>query len=158
AFRAMNRVLRPDSLCISFYGWNKVDAFMASWREAGFNIVGHIVFRKPYASNARYLAYEHEQTYLLAKGRPRLPACPLPDVPDLPTSGNPLPPTQKPVQPLKELIAAFTNPRQLVLDPFAGSGSTLAAARDLDRRFIGIELDPVHYRTARDRIRMCEPA
>ena len=57
AFRAMNRVLRPDSLCVSFYGWNKVDAFMAAWREAGFNIVGHIVFRKPYASNARYLAY-----------------------------------------------------------------------------------------------------
>src|SRR5215469_3549214 len=153
AFRAMHRVLRPDSLCVSFYVWNKVDAFMAAWREAGFAVVGHIVFRKPYASNARFLAYEHVQAYLLAKGRPRLPSAPLPDVLDFPYSGNRLHPTQKPVQPLKELIAAFTKPRQVVLDPFCGSGSTLAAARDLDRRFIGIELDLAHHRTASERLR-----
>jgi len=97
---------------------------MAAWREAGFAVVGHIVFRKPYASNARYLAYEHEQAYLLAKGRPRRPSAPLPDVLEFPYSGNRLHPTQKPVQPLKELIAAFTKPRQVVLDPFCGSGST----------------------------------
>src|SRR5579872_7160184 len=35
AFRQMHRILRPDSLCVSFYGWNKVDTFMAAWREAG---------------------------------------------------------------------------------------------------------------------------
>jgi len=156
AFRAMHRVLRPDSLCVSFYGWNKVDMFMTAWREVGFTVVGHIVFRKPYASNSRFLAYEHESAYLLAKGRPALPSKPLPDVLDFPYSGNRLHPTQKPVQPLMELIAAFTRPGQVVLDPFCGSGSTLAAARQLDRRCIGIELDPCHYRTARDRVRMPE--
>jgi DNA modification methylase len=152
AFRAMHRVLRPDSLAVSFYGWNKVDAFMAEWREAGFTAVGQIIFRKPYASKARYLAYEHEAAYLLAKGRPAMPSKPLPDVLDFPYSGNRLHPTQKPVQPLKQLIASFTRPGQLVLDPFCGSGSTLAAAQELKRRFIGIELDLVHCRTARDRI------
>jgi DNA modification methylase len=152
AFRQMYRVLRPDSLCVSFYGWNKVDVFMAAWREAGFSIVGHIVFRKSYSSKARFLSYEHESAYLMAKGRPPLPSSPVPDVLDWQYSGNRLHPTQKPVQPLKTLIGAFTKPGAVVLDCFCGSGSTLVAAQDLDRRFIGIELDPVHCRTARDRL------
>ena len=156
AFRQMHRVLRPDSLCVSFYGWNRTDAFMTAWREAGFQIVGHIVFRKRYASKSRFLSYEHESAYLLAKGRPRLPAQPVPDVLEFPYSGNRLHPTQKPVEPLKTLIRSFTRPGQVVLDPFCGSGSTLAAAQELERRFIGIDIDATHCRTARNRLMTAE--
>jgi DNA modification methylase len=152
AFRQMYRVLRPDSLCVSFYGWNVVDTFMAAWREAGFEIVGHIVFRKQYASRTRFLSYRHESAYLLAKGRPALPETPVSDVLDFPYSGNRLHPTQKPVQPLKTLIGAFTKPGEVVLDAFCGSGSTLVAAQELGRRFIGIELDERHHRTASSRL------
>src|SRR3546814_4951144 len=49
---------------------------------AGFRIVGHLVFKKRYASSARFLRYQHEQAYLLAKGTPRLPQRPIPDVLD----------------------------------------------------------------------------
>jgi site-specific DNA-methyltransferase (adenine-specific) len=158
AFRQMHRVLRPDSLCVSFYGWNKTDIFMTAWREAEFAIVGHIVFRKRYGSNARFLSYRHESAYLLAKGRPPLPASPVPDVLEWEYTGNKLHPTQKPVQPLKTLIGAFTKPGAVVLDPFVGSGSTLVAAREMNRRFIGIELDPNHHRTASSRLREREAA
>jgi len=158
AFAQIHRVLKDNSLCVSFYGWNKVDLFMTAWREAGFAIVGHIVFRKHYGSNARFLSYRHESAYLLAKGRPPLPASPVPDVLDWQYSGNRLHPTQKPVGILKPLIAAFTQPGGVVLDPFAGSGSTLLAARELGRRFIGIELDQQHHRTASSRLREREAA
>ena len=73
AFTQVHRLLKSDSLCVSFYGWNKTDVFMAAWREAGFRIAGHIVFRKGYASNVRHLSYTHEQAYLLAKGFPPFP-------------------------------------------------------------------------------------
>lgn len=158
AFRQMHRVLRPDSLCVSFYGWNKTDLFMQAWREAGFSIVGHIVFRKRYGSRARFLSYHHESAYLLAKGRPPLPSSPVPDVLDWNYTGNTLHPTQKPVEPLKTLIAAFTKPGAVVLDPFCGSGSTLVAAQELERRFIGIELDEKHHRTASARLWQPEAA
>lgn len=158
AFRQMHRVLRPNSLCVSFYGWNKVDLFMDAWKSAGFSVVGHIVFRKRYGSNARFLSYRHESAYLLAKGRPPLPGSPVPDVLDWEYSGNQLHPTQKPVQPLKTLIGAFTKPGDVVLDPFCGSGSTLIAAQELGRKFIGIELDAQHHRTATDRLQHREAA
>jgi hypothetical protein len=67
-------------------------------RAAGFQPVGHLVFRKTYSSKSRFLSYRHEQAYLLAKGRPPLPKQPLADVMDMPYSGNKLHPTQKPVE------------------------------------------------------------
>ncbi|MBB6010797.1 DNA methyltransferase [Brucella intermedia] len=152
AFNQMHRVLKDGGFCVSFYGWNKVDLFMDAWKAAGFRVVGHLVFRKRYASSTRFLRYEHEQAYLLAKGNPTLPAQPIPDVLDFPYTGNRLHPTQKPVEALTPLIEGFTKPGDLVLDPFSGSGSTLAAAQQTGRNWTGIELDNAHYHTARKRL------
>lgn len=152
AFAEMHRVLKDGGFAVSFYGCNKVDLFMEAWRAAGFRIVGHLVFRKLYASSSRFLRYEHEQAYLLAKGDPRMPSRVIPDVIDFPYSGNRLHPTQKPIEALTPLVDAFTSPGELVLDPFSGSGSTLAAAQTLGRDWVGIELDNGHYHTATRRL------
>jgi len=142
AFDDVYRVLKPNSLCISFYGWQAVDAFMQTWKSAGFTPVGHIVWHKSYASNSRFLQYCHEQAYVLAKGRPAVPAEPLSDVRPWIYSGNRSHPTEKAVGILKPLIEAFTKPGQIVLDPFAGSGSTLVAASLAGRDYLGVELEP----------------
>lgn len=152
AAREMYRVLKPDSLCVSFYGWTQTDRFMSAWRAAGFRIVGHIVFRKRYASRARFVSYTHESAYVLAKGRPVLPENPPADVIDFPYSGNRLHPTQKPVAALTPLIEAFCPEGGLVLDPFCGSGSTLVAACDANCDYLGIELDRTYHRIAARRL------
>jgi DNA modification methylase len=152
AFAECYRVLRQDSLMIAFYGWTQVDKFVAAWREAGFRIIGHLVFRKSYASKARFLKYQHEQAYLLTKGNPAFPRQPISDVIDMPYSGNKLHPMQKPVAALKTLIEAFTQTRELVFDPFCGSGSTLLAARILKRRYLGIELHEQYHAAALKRL------
>lgn len=154
AFRHIHRVMRDNTLCISFYGWNKVDRFFAAWRAAGLRAVGHIVFAKEYSSKARFVGYRHEAAYLLAKGQPPLPAQPLPDVLPWKYSGNRYHPTQKPVECLAPLIEAFTQPRAIVLDPFAGSGSTCVAARQVGRRFYGIEMDPKYHAAAMQRLQL----
>lgn len=152
AFTDLYRVLKQDRLCISFYGWGQVDAFFHAWRRAGFRPVGHIVWAKEYASRTRYLNYRHEQAYVLAKGRPTLPVEPLDDIQPWVYSGNVEHPTQKAADILTPLIEAFTSPGQIVLDPFAGSGSTLVAAAMLGRGYLGIELDQRYATAARDRL------
>ncbi|PZA12536.1 site-specific DNA-methyltransferase [Rhodopseudomonas palustris] len=61
-------------------------------------------------------------------------------------------PTQKPLQLMSALIELTTQPGQIVLDPFAGSGTTLLAAKQLGRRFVGVEIDPRYARVANDRL------
>lgn len=61
-------------------------------------------------------------------------------------------PTQKPVPLLEYLIKTYTNEGDLVLDFTMGSGSTGVACMNLNRRFIGIELDEKYYNIAKDRI------
>jgi site-specific DNA-methyltransferase (adenine-specific) len=146
------RVLKQDRVAIMFYGWTKIDAFFAAWKDAGFQPVGHLVFRKAYSSKTRFLRFQHEQAFLLAKDRPPLPKEPLADVIDMPYSGNKLHPTQKPVPMLARLIRSFSLPGEIVLDAFAGSGSTCAAALLAGRRYIGIELDDAYYAQAAERL------
>lgn len=152
ASQEMFRVLRNDALCVSFYGWAQTDRFVGAWRAAGFSIVGHIVFRKKYASASRFVSYTHESAYVLAKGRPALPHNPPADVIDFPYTGNRLHPTQKPVEVLRPLIETFCPQDGLVLDPFCGSGSTLVAACNAGRDYLGIELDHTYHRIAAQRL------
>jgi site-specific DNA-methyltransferase (adenine-specific) len=152
AFTDAYRVLREDRFMVSFYSWTHADKFLATWREAGFRVIGHLVFRKRYCSQSRFLGYQHEQAYLLAKGNPKVPADPISDVLDMRYSGNQMHPTQKPVSALLPLINTFTKEGDIVLDPFCGSGSTGVAALLTRRKFIGIELDPEYHRVAEGRL------
>lgn len=152
AFSDLYRVLKPDSFCVCFYGWNRVDEFFAAWRSAGFRPAGHIVWEKQYTSKSSFLQYRHEQAYLLVKGRPVRPAKPLADVQPWHYSGNRAHPTEKAVNILTPLVRAFSKPGAIVLDPFSGSGSTAVAASLAGRRYVGIELDSRYCRHAAARL------
>lgn len=152
AFTEAFRVLKQDHLMLCFYGWSRVDRFMQAWKQAGFRIVGHLVFVKSYASKTRFLQYQHEQAYLLAKGHPSIPERAISDVQRFQYSGNELHPTQKPVTSLVPLIRAFSRPGDLVLDCFCGSASTCGAALLAGRQFLGIELDAEYARIASARM------
>jgi len=61
-------------------------------------------------------------------------------------------PTQKPLVLLERLIRAYTNPQEVVLDCFSGSGSTAIAAINTNRKFIGCELDNTYFEKSIQRI------
>lgn len=66
-------------------------------------------------------------------------------------------PTQKPEALLQRVILATTNPGDVVLDPFSGSGTTAAVAKSLGRDFLGIERDPLYARLSRKRLAGIKP-
>lgn len=59
---------------------------------------------------------------------------------------------QKALDGMRALIRDYSRPGDLIVDPFAGSGTTLDAARREGRRSIGAECDPAHYEIARKRL------
>ncbi len=72
--------------------------------------------------------------------------------------GLKLHPTQKPEALLHRVLLASTNPGDIVLDPFLGTGTSAAVARRLHRHYIGIERHPAYVEAALGRVRRVRPA
>lgn len=67
-------------------------------------------------------------------------------------------PTQKPTELVQQLIEMFSEPGQLICDPFLGSGTTAVAAVKADRHYIGYEIDPGYFQICCDRLDEAEDA
>ena len=156
AFLEAFRVLKNDAYCLSFYGWHKADKFLAAWRECGFRSVGHFTWVKTYSSSIGFTKMWHESAYLLVKGNPAMPVNPPADVLPWKYTGNKLHPTQKPVSALTPIIDAYSQKGDIVLDPFAGSGTTGIAARAHGRRFVLFEKDELYFSKAKARLEIGE--
>ena len=61
-------------------------------------------------------------------------------------------PTQKPLELIEYVISTYTNENAVVLDSIMGSGTTGVACKNLNRNFIGIEIDPEYFKIAEKRI------
>jgi len=70
-----------------------------------------------------------------------------------PKGKNRIHPTQKPLKLIEKLISLTTNPKDLVVDPFMGSGTTAVACKKLKRNYIGFEINPKYCRQAKKRIK-----
>lgn len=66
-------------------------------------------------------------------------------------------PTQKPLSVMRHFVETLTSPGDIILDPFAGSGSTLVAAAEMGRNPLGIELDAAYHRLIESRLRAAQP-
>ncbi len=152
AFAEVWRLLRPDTLCVSFYGWPHSDLFVGVWKELGFRLVSHLVFVKNVWGLGRFTRGQHETAYLLAKGNPPVPHQGILDVIAWQREQDAFHPNQKPVGALYPLLTAYAPEDGTVLDPFMGSGSTLRAAKDLGLRAIGIEIEESYCRRAAMRL------
>lgn len=71
--------------------------------------------------------------------------------------GKKVHPTQKPESLLKRILLATTNPGDIVLDPFSGTGTTAAVAKMLGRQYVGIERDKAYLKASRARLKTTEP-
>lgn len=70
--------------------------------------------------------------------------------------GNKTHPCEKPVALLKFYINNSSNKDDVVFDPFCGTGSTLVAAKELDRKYLGYEIDKEYFDIVIDRLNCCK--
>lgn len=73
----------------------------------------------------------------------------------VPNRNGKLHPTQKPIELLEWLVKTYSNEGDLILDNCMGSGTTGVACKNLNRNFIGIELDTNYFNIAKERINNC---
>ena len=130
---------------------------MDAAKIAGFDIKSELIWNKVYHGMGdlkAQFAPTHENIIFAVKGkfafpggRPRdLLTC------EKLNSAHMVHPTEKPVELMEDIITSITRENDIILDPFAGSGSALVAAKQTGRRYIGIELDEGYYQTALHRL------
>ena len=122
--------------------------------KAGFIYQNTLVWVKQNATPNHYYMQKCEFILMLRKGSAR-------DInnfgavnvfTDLNPIGNKFHPTEKPVSLMKKLIENSTNEGDIVLEPFAGAGSTLIVAKETGRNYIGSEIDKKYYDIAINRL------
>src|ERR1700756_4870674 len=180
---AARRLLKPDGTLWVIGSYHSIFRVGSKLQDLGFWILNDVVWRKtnPMPNfRGRRFTNAHETMIWCARGRESryrfnyeamkslnddlqmrsdwlLPICNggerLKDA-----DGKKAHPTQKPEALLHRVILAATQPGDIILDPFFGTGTTGAAAKRLGRKFIGIEREEAYAKLAKERIARVMPA
>ena len=160
AFKEFYRVLKPSGTIVCFFDIWKMHYLKQIAEENKFKQFRLIRWDKtnpvPVNSKLNYLSNATEYALTCVKGgKPTFHSEYNPGIFKYPIcSGKERTehPTQKPLNLMQELLKIHTNDGDIVLDPFMGSGSTGVACKNLNRNFIGIELDENYFKIAEERI------
>lgn len=157
AFRVLKSGASGRGTLICFTRWDVEQTFIDAIQLAGFNVKSEVIWNKVLHGMGdckAQFAPTHENIVFAIKGKFSFPGHRPNDlVTHQKLNGSQMiHPTEKPVSLLADLITAVTKPGDLIFDPFAGSGSTLVAAKKTGRRFIGVELDDEYFEKAQRRI------
>tara|TARA_R110001606_G_C15116508_1_gene621566 strand:+ start:34 stop:696 length:663 start_codon:yes stop_codon:yes gene_type:complete len=131
-----------------------LESAMGCVREAGFKIHNLLVWQKNNVTPNRWYMKNVEYVIFARKGKARSIFNPSSKTCHSFNNVNRgrVHPTQKPVELMQHYIENSSEVGDTILDPFMGSGSTGVAAKNLNRKFIGIELDEEYFEIAKDRI------
>lgn len=148
------RVLPKNSAAIVFCNHHCIAEFIFSARKCGFKIKNLVIWDKKQFGMGGNWRPKHELILILTKGRFVTHSNSLSTIIEFKRTHHTKAehPTQKPVDLLEHLIEQPDYNPKTVLDPFMGSGSTGVACVNLNRNFIGIELDEGYFNIAKNRI------
>lgn len=148
------RILKPSGHLLVFCDWRMAFSLAPALESSGLRLRGLIVWNKGSMGLGTGFRPQHELIVHLTHRAPEFHAA---DVPNVLTCkrvapGQRIHATEKPVDLMRSLIRVATPPQGLIVDPFAGSGSTGVAAQIERRGAILIERDPDMLAKARRRL------
>jgi site-specific DNA-methyltransferase (adenine-specific) len=147
-----NRLLEVGGSVFVFTDWRMQNYVRESVESAGFTTENLIVWDKDHFGMGSGFRYQHEFILQFTKGKFEAAELDRGNVLTYKRCSDDVHPTQKPVPLLEDLLRVSAEKGDAVLDPFAGSGSTGVAAIQRGLSFTGIERDPEHAETARNRL------
>lgn len=150
------RVLKQSTHCYIMVNARNLKDLQVEAEKVGFVFQQLLVWKKDNCVMNKYYMNQLEFILMLRKGAAKnvndmgISNCL--SCPNIIGKGEQHHPTQKPVALMEVLIRQSSNEGDIVLDPFAGGGSTLIAAKRLNRRYIGFEIDKQYYDMAVKRL------
>jgi DNA modification methylase len=150
-------VLKDGGALICFCRWDTQEAFRLAIEWAGFTIRSQVIWDREWHGMGDLkasFAPQHDVIWFATKGRFQFPGKrPRSIIRSQRIGGEALThPNEKPVDLMRELVRAVTPPGGTVLDPFAGSGATLKAAKLEGFKAIGIEIDDRYAASTAERL------
>lgn len=153
------RILKDGSHCYVMTNHVNLIHMLNTFTCAGFHFIKSLIWDKGNKIMGQFYMSQYEYILFFRKGRGiKINHCGTSDILSVPNnklkdnSGKNLHDTEKPVRLMEILIDNSSQIGGTVLDPFMGIGSTGIACKNLDRRFVGIELDKDYYDIAKQRI------
>lgn len=152
-FPKIFKLLKEGGHCYIMTNTLNLERYLRLARETGFLLHNLLVWEKNNCTPNRWYMKNCEYTLFLRKGRAKQ----INNVGDktvhkFKNGQNKIHPSEKPIELMKMYVANSTNENELVLDFAMGSGTTGVACKNLNRKFIGIELDENYFNIAKDRI------
>jgi site-specific DNA-methyltransferase (adenine-specific) len=140
-FKATAHLMAADAWVATFCGYGQCGEVQMASEASGYKVKTVVVWDKAMPSLGEGIRNQHEMVVLAKQGRPVEPFRGGNVWRILRERGTPQHPHMKPQALMTRLIDYYSPEGGMVLDPFAGSGSTLVAAKQLGRTAIGIEID-----------------
>ncbi|POB94924.1 hypothetical protein CRN53_09170 [Vibrio vulnificus] len=141
------RVLKEGSHAYFMTNAKNLNDLMNEALKAGFHFHNLLTWKKNNATPNRWYMQNSEFILFFRKGKAKsINDCGSKTVIEVDNIiGNKVHPTEKPVELMEILISNSSKENDVIFDPFAGSGATLQAAKNLNRNAIGIELDEEYF-------------
>ena len=153
------RLLKDGSHCYIMTNHVNLQEMLNTATECGFHFIKSLIWNKGNKLMGRFYMSQFEYILFFRKGKgKKINKCGTADILNVPNKktkdkdGKNIHDTEKPVELMKILIENSSQENELVLDPFVGVGATAIACKDLNREYIGIELDEKYYNIACNRI------
>lgn len=151
--RGVYPVLGEGRSFLCFIDWRQWPNLVGALETANLRIQGMLVWDKGHFGLGNGFRAQHELICHASKGVPTIVDRGVGNVLAFPRQEPIHHPSPKPLGLMEKLITTVTEPGDLILDPFAGSGTTLVAAKNLGRRAIGVESDEGYCEVAARRLR-----
>lgn len=153
-FPEIYRVLRAGSHCYIMTNALNLERYLTLARNNGFLLHNLLVWEKNNCTPNRWYMKNCEYTLFLRKGKAKRinNVGSSKTVHKFKNERNKEHPTEKPLELMKMYVENSSNEGDVVLDFTMGSGNTGVACKNLNRKFIGIELDETYFNIAKERI------